>query len=54
MNRQLIELMMLDGASDSEISRALEARGYIVTVERVAEMREEMDPSARGLIYEEQ
>lgn len=52
--RTTVEWLIFEDWSDKEISRMLKDRGYNVTPERVEEMREEMDPSARGLTYEEQ
>lgn len=52
--RATVEWMILNEWTDKEISRALTDKGYNLTADRVAEMREEMDVSARGLCYEEQ
>jgi hypothetical protein len=51
--RTTVEWLIMSDFSDKEISGMLRDKGYIVTPERIEEMREEMDPSARGLICED-
>lgn len=52
--RPIVELMVLDGYDNEKIRKVFASRGYTLTDEKIEEYRDEMDPTARGLSYEEQ